>query len=101
MDPNGESVASGGRDAIARHTEVVPHVESAYLLQPQLGALHDIHLLASQEDVVPVLPPPDNVGWRIPIGVTGQGDVVTLPHHHVVGLARVDDGGRHYHLDIS
>ena len=90
---DGESVAGGGRDPITRHTQIITHVEPTDLLQPQLSALQDVELLPGQQDVVPVLPPPDDVRRGVAAGVTGQSHVVSLPHHHVLGLPGLHYGG--------
>ena len=93
---DGESVAGGGWDPIARHTQIFPHVQPADLLQSQLGSLQDVELLPRQQDVVPVLSPPDDVRWRVAAGVTGESHVVSLPHYHVLGLPGLHYGGGHW-----
>ena len=93
---DGESVAGRGWDPVAGHTQILPHVQPADLLQPQLGSLQDVELLPGQQDVVPVLSPPDDVRWRVAAGVTGESHVVSLPHHHVLGLPGLHYGGRHW-----
>ena len=95
LHSDGESVAGGGRDAVARHAEVVAHVQPRDLVQPQPGALHssllvllllllphlhDVGLLAAgHEDVVAVLAAPDDVRGRVAGGVARQAHVVALP----------------------
>ena len=96
LHSDGESVAGGGRDAVARHAEVVPHVQPRDLVQPQPGALHsallllllllllphlhDVGLLAAgHEDVVSVLAAPHDVRGRVAGGVARQAHVVPLP----------------------
>ena len=97
LHSDGESVAGGGRDAVARHAEVVAHVQPRDLVQPQPGALHSILLLllllllllphlhdvgllaAGHEDVVAVLAAPDDVRGRVAGGVARQAHVVALP----------------------
>ena len=90
---DGESVAGRGWDPVAGHTQILPHVQPADLLQPQLGTLQDVKLFPGKQDVVPVLSPPDDVRWRIATSIAGQSDVIPLSHHHVLCLPGLDYGG--------
>ena len=85
LNLDGEPVTGRGRDAVTGHTQIVSHIEPTYLLQSERGSLQDIELLPGQEDVAPVLPPPDDVRRRVAVGVTGESHVVSLPHHQLRG----------------
>ena len=71
---------------------------SICIVQCFLGAVLDIaehrksHLSSSEEDVVSVLPPPDDVGRRIAGGLAGQAHVVPLPHHQRAALTAHNPG---------
>ena len=92
LHPEIHSLADGWRDSIAGNTEVGPDVLLADTVQDQGGTTHTAH---SDQDVGPVLPPPEDLRLRVAAGLTGQVDSLLLPHHEVVRTSPVHDTGRH------
>ena len=45
LNLDGEPVTGRGGNAVAGHTQIISHIETTDLLQPQRGSLQDIELL--------------------------------------------------------
>ena len=74
-----------------------------HAVQHEGGAAHTPHTLrveVARHNVLPVLPPPEDLRRGVAAGLACQVDSLLLPHHEVVGCLAVNDRRRHLDLEI-
>ena len=83
LDSNWESVTCWRGNSIARHTQVITHVETADFLQSELSSFNDIYFLALNHYIIAILSSPNDMRRRISIGITGKSNILPFSHYHV------------------